>query len=81
MPIVRLHTPTGIQEVDTDTLTEQERIEMEANLQHHMNEKHIQGLQAWRNWSSLTAAQKDTILKNLLWWALAREGYLEQDEI
>lgn len=41
------------------------------------NDIHFQALQALKNWSSLTLPQKDTVLKNLLKWALWKEGFLK----
>ena len=40
------------------------------------NDVHTQAILALKNWSSLTLAQKDTILKNLLRWALWKDEWL-----
>jgi len=40
------------------------------------NDMHTQAIAALKNWSSLTLAQKDTILKNLVKWALWKDGWL-----
>lgn len=40
------------------------------------NEVHEKAILALKNWDSLTLAQKDTILKNLLKWALWKDGRL-----
>jgi len=79
--LITIHTPDGQQTIDTYTLTEAERIALGVNLQHHINDVHKQALNAWRNWRSLTLAQKDTIVKNLLWHALYQEGLLEQTDV
>ena len=39
-------------------------------LEREFNDVHTQAILALNNWSSLTAKQKDTILKNLVKWAL-----------
>ena len=41
------------------------------------NAVHEQAILALKNWGSLTLAQKDTILKNLIKWALWKDGWLE----
>lgn len=41
------------------------------------NAMHAQAIQAYKNWDSLSLAQKDTILKNLLLWVLWKDGRLE----
>ena len=43
------------------------------------NEIHLAAKQALANWDRLTLAQKDTILKNLLRWALWKDGWLKGD--
>lgn len=42
-----------------------------------MNEIHDTAILAYKNWDSLTLAQKDTILKGLVKWALWKDGRLE----
>lgn len=42
-----------------------------------MNSAHEQAIAAYKNWGSLTLAQKDTILKNLVKWALWKDGWLK----
>lgn len=79
--LITIHTPDGPQTLDTDTLTEEERVAVEVNLAHHLNDKHTKAVTAWRNWDRLSTAQKDTILKNLLWYALVQEERLAQDEV
>ncbi len=46
-------------------------------LKQEFNDIHTQAINAYKNWDSLTLAQKDTILKNLLKYALWREGRLQ----
>ena len=41
------------------------------------NSVHTQAILALKNWSSLTLAQKDTILKNMVKWALWKDGWLK----
>ena len=41
-----------------------------------MNNIHEQTILAYKNWGSLTKDQKDTILKNLVKWALWKDGWL-----
>ena len=43
------------------------------------NEIHTAAKQALANWDRLTLAQKDAILKNLLRWALWKDGWLKGD--
>lgn len=38
---------------------------------------HEQAILAYKNWNSLTLAQKDAILKNLMKWALWKDGWLK----
>jgi len=45
-------------------------------LDHQFNEVHVAGLLAYNNWGSVTSAQKDTVLKNILGWALWKDGWL-----
>jgi len=45
-------------------------------LEAEMNDVHQRAILAYKNWGSLTLAQKDTILKNLLKWALWKDGRL-----
>jgi hypothetical protein len=45
-------------------------------LEHEFNEVHTAAIAAYKNWDSLTLAQKDTILKNLVKYALWKEGRL-----
>ena len=45
-------------------------------LAQEFNDIHIQAILALNNWSSLTTRQKDTILKNLVKWALWKDGWL-----
>uniref|UniRef100_A0A6M3K909 Uncharacterized protein n=1 Tax=viral metagenome TaxID=1070528 RepID=A0A6M3K909_9ZZZZ len=46
-------------------------------LDHQFNEVHaVVGLLAYNNWGSVTSAQKDTVLKNILGWALWKDGWL-----
>ena len=41
------------------------------------NDVHEKAILALKNWNSLTLAQKDTILKNLVKWALWKDGWLK----
>lgn len=41
------------------------------------NEVHEKAILALKNWASLTAAQKDTLLKGLVKWALWKDGWLK----
>ncbi len=41
------------------------------------NNVHTQAILALKNWGSLTLAQKDTILKGLVKWALWKDGWLK----
>jgi hypothetical protein len=50
------------------TITEAERADVSTKLQ--------AGLTALNNWGSLTAAQKDIVLKNILKYILWKEGLL-----
>ena len=43
------------------------------------NEIHTAAKQALANWDRLTLAQKDAVLKNLLRWALWKDGWLKGD--
>lgn len=45
-------------------------------LETQFNEVHETAILALKNWDTLTLAQKDTILKNLLKWALWKDGRL-----
>lgn len=85
---VRLHTPQGTIEIDPATITDEELATLgltrewadeqayQEQLEEEFNSIHEQAILALKNWDSLTLAQKDTILKNLLKWALYREGRL-----
>lgn len=42
-----------------------------------MNAAHEQAILALKNWGSLTLAQKDTVLKGLVKWALWKDGHLK----
>lgn len=42
-----------------------------------MNSVHEQAILAYKNWGSLTLTQKDAILKNLVKWALWKDGWLK----
>mgnify|MGYP001579038474 CR=1 FL=1 len=42
-----------------------------------MNAAHEQAILAFKNWGSLTLVQKDTILKNMVKWALCKDGWLK----
>ena len=46
-------------------------------LAEEMNAVHEQAIAAYKNWGSLTLAQKDAILKNLVRWALWKDGWLK----
>ena len=46
-------------------------------LAEEFNNVHTQAILALKNWGSLTLAQKDTILKNLVKWALWKDGWLK----
>lgn len=52
-----------------------EELHQEA-LKQQLNDKHTLALQALQHWDLLTPSQKDVILKNLVWYALCKEGYL-----
>lgn len=52
---------------------EEERVEDQAQ---EFNDIHAIALQALSNWSALSNPQKDIILKNLLRWALWKDGRL-----
>lgn len=41
------------------------------------NAAHEQAILAYKNWGSLTLAQKDAILKGLVKWALWKDGWLK----
>ena len=45
-------------------------------LEKEFNDVHEKAILALKNWSSLTASQKDTILKNQVKWALWKDGWL-----
>ena len=49
----------------------------EEQLAHEFNEVHETAILALKNWDSLTLAQKDTILKHLIKWALWKDGWLK----
>lgn len=42
-----------------------------------MNDVHEKAILALKHWGSLTLAQKDTILKNLLKWTLWKDDWLK----
>ena len=42
-----------------------------------MNAAHTQAIAAYKNWDSLTPKQKDAALKNLVKWALWKDGWLK----
>ena len=46
-------------------------------LAEEFNNVHTQAILALKNWGSLTLAQKDTILKNLVKWTLWKDGWLK----
>lgn len=46
-------------------------------LETDFNAAHEQAILAYKNWNNLTLAQKDTILKNLVKWALWKDGWLK----
>ena len=48
-------------------------------LAEEMNSAHEQAISALKNWGNLTLAQKDTILKSLVKWALWKDGWLRLD--
>jgi hypothetical protein len=49
----------------------------QGQLAQEFNDIHEKAILALQNWGSLTLAQKDTILKNLLKWALWKDGWLK----
>lgn len=52
-----------------------EQLHQEA-LAQEFNDGHIAALAAVNNWSQVTTKQKDTLLKQLVRYALWKEGYL-----
>lgn len=87
--MVTLHTPQGIIEVDPATITDEELAALgltrewadeqvyQQQLAVDMNEIHDTAILAYKNWDSLTPAQKDTILKNVIKWALWKDRRLK----
>ena len=65
------HIIEEITAVISDEQLYQEQLTLE------FNDVHTQAILALKNWNSLTPAQKDTILKNLVKWALWKEGWLK----
>jgi hypothetical protein len=65
--IVEAHVP--------GQLTDEELYQ--AQLKVDMNEIHDTAILALVNWDSLTLAQKDIVLKNILKWALWKDGRLK----
>jgi len=60
---------------DIVTLTEEELYQEQ--LEAEFNDVHDKAINALNNWGSLTSKQKDTILKNLVKWALWKGGWLK----
>lgn len=60
---------------DTPTPPTDEQLYQE-QLTQEFNDKHTTAIQALNNWDSLTVSQKDTLLKNILKWALWKDGRL-----
>ena len=56
-----------------------DEVVVQENQAKEFNEIHLAAKQALANWDRLTLAQKDTILKNLLRWALWKDGWLKGD--
>lgn len=69
--------PHGVLTIDDSPIgpTPEELYQKELVLE--FNDIHTQAILAYKNWASLTLAQKDTILKNLVKWALWKDGYLK----
>lgn len=73
-----------IEHYDTEgNLIEKEPFEVsdeelyQEQLQAEFNDIHSQAILALKNWDTLTLAQKDVILKNLLRWALWKDERLK----
>lgn len=47
------------------------------SLTQEFNDIHVAAINAYKNWGSLTMAQKDTILKNLVKFELWKENWLK----
>ena len=50
-------------------------------LDKEFNDAHKSAILALKNWSRLTLAQKDTILKNLIKWVLWKDGSLHLGDL
>ena len=48
-------------------------------LAEEMNSAHAKAGLAYKNWANLTLAQKDAVFKNLVKWALWKDGWLKLD--
>lgn len=72
---VKVHDGEGNVVAEEPYEVSDEELHEEA-LVHQFNDAHVQGLQAYNNWGSLTTAQRNIILKNLLGYVLWKEGWL-----
>jgi len=59
----------GYEQVSDEQLRQEE-------INRQMNDAHTAARAALANWANLTLAQKDSILKNLVRWALWKDGFL-----
>lgn len=50
--------------------------ELEADQAEEFNDIHVAAVNALQNWAALTMPQKDVILKNVVRWALWKDGRL-----
>lgn len=55
----------------------QAEVDYQKQLAAEFNDIHVAAIKALKNWDSLTATQKDTLLKQLVKWALWKDGWLK----
>lgn len=87
--MITVYTPQGEVTIDPATVTDAELAALgltrawadeqayQEQLAAEFNAAHDQAIQAYKNWPNLTLAQKDAVLKNLVKWALWRDGWLK----
>ena len=63
--------------IDTKTRVVSDEELYQEQLAASMNSSHEQAILAYKNWGSLTLAQKDAVLKSLVKWALWKDGWLK----
>ncbi len=68
----------GVLTLEIPVIISDEQLYQE-QLAEEMNSVHDQAILAYKNWGSLTLAQKDDVLKALVKWALWKDGWLKLD--